>query len=115
IGLAAPLVGDHVEGHALSLVEGLQAGLLDGADVDEDVRISAFGRDETISLLRVEELHCPGRHGHPLVSLRLRLARSRARGHGKNGQRMSHRRDRRRPVSWLARAAEAWEAPASTP
>src|SRR5215470_5246273 len=68
IGLAAPLVGDHIEGHALSLMKGLQAGLLDGTDVDEDVRISAFGRDEAISLLRVEKLHCAGRHGHPVLA-----------------------------------------------
>src|SRR5215469_5214118 len=74
--LAAPWVGHHVEGQALSLMEGPHAGLLDGTDVDEDVRISAFWRDEAISLLRVEELHCAGRHEHPLFSLRAILGRS---------------------------------------
>src|SRR5262245_99216 len=64
-------------------MEGLEAGLLDGADVDEEVRSSAFGRDETISLLRVEKLHCAGRHGHSPFSLQPRLARSLPRYHHK--------------------------------
>ena len=41
---------------------GLQAGLLDGRNMDEYVLAAAIWRDEVITLLAVKPLHCTARH-----------------------------------------------------
>ena len=46
----------------LVVLEALEAGALDGADVDEHVLAAVVGRDETVALGRVEPLHRSGRH-----------------------------------------------------
>jgi len=56
-------VGRHVEAEALALVERAHAGLLDRADVHEHVATTVIRLDESVTLLRVEPLHCSRSHG----------------------------------------------------
>ena len=46
----------------LVVLEALEAGALDGADVDEHVLAPVLGLDETVALGGVEPLHLSGRH-----------------------------------------------------
>src|SRR4030081_3377444 len=57
------LVGLDVEGDVLSLVQGLEPGLLDRGDVHENVAPAVVGLDEAVAAFCVEELDdtC---HGH---------------------------------------------------
>jgi hypothetical protein len=48
------LLGD--EGDSLTLLEGLEAVLLNGAEVDEEVSGAVLGGDEAVALLVVEPL-----------------------------------------------------------
>ena len=52
--LAAAAVLDDVVLHGLSLVERVDAGLFDGADMDEDVLAAVIRLDEAVALLGVE-------------------------------------------------------------
>ena len=70
VGLTALLIGHHIERQPLSLVEGRHARLLDSADMNKNIRSSAFGSDEAESLLGVEKLNRAGGH----VSLHLQQA-----------------------------------------
>jgi hypothetical protein len=64
LGVCFPalLVDDCIEGYSLSFVECRQTGLLDGADVNENVGTSAFRGDEPEAFLCMEELHRTDRH-----------------------------------------------------
>src|SRR5687767_9670824 len=68
-GLAA-LVGLEVVADPLVLVERGQAGALDGADMDERVLAAVLGRNETETLLGIEELYFTGDHGMFLLKAR---------------------------------------------
>src|SRR5882724_11758298 len=63
LGALALLVGLDVERDALSLVQRLEPGPLDGGDVHEDVAPAVIGLDEAVTALGIEELDdtC---HGH---------------------------------------------------
>ena len=63
----ALLAGCHVELDALALVEALVAVALDVGEMNEDV-ITLLARDETESLVCVEELHCPLCHEYSFLS-----------------------------------------------
>jgi hypothetical protein len=55
--LAGLAVHHDFEGNALALTQFAQAGALDGADMNEHVFATAFGLNESITLLRVEPLY----------------------------------------------------------
>src|SRR4051812_25587672 len=57
VGLRSLLALRGVEGHPLSLIEGLEATTRDRRVVDEDVLAAVVGGDETKALLPVEPLH----------------------------------------------------------
>src|SRR5438093_4684913 len=61
-GLQSFRTAGHLELHAVTLAERLEAGALDGAVVHEDV-FAAFLRDEPEPLRVVEPLHGTGGHG----------------------------------------------------
>ena len=67
VGLTALGIRHHIERHPLPLVEGRHARLLDSADMNKNIRRSAFGSDEAESLLRVEKLN--GTDGHASLPL----------------------------------------------
>ena len=68
-GLAAR-VGLEVVADPLVLVERGQAGALDGADMDERVLAAVLGRNETETLLGIEEFYFTGDHGMFLLKAR---------------------------------------------
>jgi len=66
-GLLSAL-GHHFIGETLTFVEGAHTGALNRADVHEDVTRAVARRDESETLLRIEELD--GTCGHDGFSLR---------------------------------------------
>ena len=55
-------VRDDIERHLGAIRQAVQAGLLDGRNMDENVLAAAIRRDEAITLLAVKPFHCPARH-----------------------------------------------------
>jgi hypothetical protein len=55
-GLASAAIRDDLVGDLLALIEAAQAGALNGADVNENVRSTSVRLDETKALLAVEPL-----------------------------------------------------------
>ena len=51
-----------IERHLDAIRQAVQAGLLDGRNMDENVLAAAIRRDEAITLLAVKPFHCPTRH-----------------------------------------------------
>ena len=72
--LAALPVGDKVELELLALEQIVEAGALDGADVDEGVGPTVVRGDESKALLRVEPFDGSRSHGNPFLH-RILLAR----------------------------------------
>ena len=62
-------VFDHIERYALSLVEGCHAGLLDGADMYENVFGPVFRADETEAFCTLKNFTVPTAMAAPRVSL----------------------------------------------
>jgi hypothetical protein len=60
--LARAFVFLEFEAHALAFIEAVQAGPLDGGDVNEDVRSTRFRLNEAIAFLLVEPLNSAGSH-----------------------------------------------------
>jgi len=54
-------VRDDIERHLGAIRQAVQAGLLDGRNMDENVFAAAIRRDEAITLLAVKPFHCPTR------------------------------------------------------
>jgi hypothetical protein len=55
-------VRDDIERHLGAIRQTVQAGLLDGRNMDENVLAAAIRRDEAITLLAVKPFHCSTRH-----------------------------------------------------
>src|SRR5262245_15186828 len=68
--LAGLPVRHDLEGDPLALLEILQTGALNCADMDEDILAAVLGLDESIALLRVEPLYGSLIHGRPLFITR---------------------------------------------
>jgi hypothetical protein len=61
-GFAGPSIGDNVERDLLSLVEAMQSGAFDCADVHEDILAAVIWLDEAEAFLSIEPLHGSLRH-----------------------------------------------------
>lgn len=71
-GGTAILLFFDVEAHFLAFVQTAQAGLLDSADMHEDVFAPSVRGDEPVSFGRVEPFHGAGRHGRSLSAWAIR-------------------------------------------
>src|SRR5882724_9349327 len=90
----ALLVGLDVEGDALSLVQRLEPGALDGGDVHEDIAPAVVRFDEAVAAFGVEELDdtCHGHRETPFP-----VVCSAAGPHGATAQPDIHKRGKQRP------------------
>jgi hypothetical protein len=61
-GLAAALVLRDLVAHLLAFAQITQAGALDRADMNENIRASRIGLDEAEALLTIEPFHGAGSH-----------------------------------------------------
>ena len=60
-----------LEGNTLALTQFAQAGALDGADMDKHVFATAFGLNESITLLRVKPLYGAVIHESLLIDMQM--------------------------------------------
>jgi hypothetical protein len=67
-GFVTLATGTHFELHLLTLLQGLEPRGLDLGEVHEDIGPVLTG-DESVSLFRIEKLHCAERHGGTHFSL----------------------------------------------
>jgi hypothetical protein len=61
-GLAAAAILDDLVAHLLAFAQIAQAGALDGADMNENVRAAIIGLDEAEAFLTIEPFHGAGSH-----------------------------------------------------
>ena len=71
-GLPGPAIGNNLERDLLSLIEAVQPGAFDSADVHEDILATAIRLDETVTFLAVKPLYDSLRHVTLLLGMRER-------------------------------------------